>query len=295
MRQAVSIVIARKKNLLQKGLCLDQVHGRLLPSIPVIFIMIVMTLLLPAVLLGAQGDIVTFAGGGPCDGGAADLAALTSTGVAVDSSGNIYIADTYNNRIRKVDTAGVISTIAGNGAAGYSGDGGSATSAMLNGPMSVAIDAFDNIYIADQLNNCIRKVNTVGVISTVAGNGTAGFFGDGGLATSAALNNPTGVAIDSAGNIYIADANMNNYPLNYGNNRIRKVDTSGIISTVAGNGAAGYLGDGGAATSATLGAPQGVAVDAIGNIYIADVLNNRIRKVDSSGVITTVAGNGTSG
>jgi sugar lactone lactonase YvrE len=238
-----------------------------------------------------QLQIRTIAGNGSGgysgDGVAAILAQLYNpTGVAVDSSGNIYIADNYNNRIRKVDTIGVISTFAGDGTNGYAGDGGPATSAKLSRPNGVTTDSAGNIYIADKENNRVRKVDTTGVISTVAGNGTVGFSGDGGLAIEAKLYYPTGVAIDPSGNIYIAD---------YYNNRIRKVDTTGGISTVAGNGSSGYSGDGGPATSASLYNPSGVAIDRLGNIYIADTSNNRIRRVDSSGVISTVAGDGTNG
>ena len=182
--------------------------------------------------------------------------------------------------------AQTINTIAGNGTYGYSGDGGPATSAQLWDIASVAVDGLGNIYIEDNYNQVIRKVSTNGTISTVAGNGTQGYSGDGGPATSAQLNNPTGVAADGSGNIYIADAV---------NNVIRKVSTNGNISTVAGNGTASYSGDGGAATSAQLWDPEGVAVDGSGNIYIADYDNNRIRKVNTSGIISTVAGNGTPG
>ncbi|MHC1685848.1 MAG: DUF4073 domain-containing protein [Clostridiaceae bacterium] len=238
-----------------------------------------------------SGNISTVAGsatgGYSGDGGAATSAQLYSPyGVAVDSSGNIYIADTLNNRIRKVDaTSGNISTVAGGGA--EIGDGGPATSAQLYQPHGVAVDSSGNIYIADRLNYCIRKVDTSGNISTVAGIITEpGYSGDGGAATSAKLNNPIGVAVDSSGNIYIADTY---------NNRIRKVDTSGNISTVAGEGTRSYSGDGGAATSAKLNRPNGVVVDSSGNIYIADTDNNRIRKVDTSGSISTVAGTGTQG
>ena len=216
------------------------------------------------------------------DSGSAISAELNfPTGVAVDASGNLFIADRGNSVIRKVSTSGVITTVAGNGTYGYSGDGGSATAAELYWPSSVAVDASGNLFIADNWNNRIRKVSTSGVITTVAGNGTSGYNGDGGSADSAELSNPYGVAVDASGNLFIAD---------WGNNRIRKVSTSGIITTVAGNGTSGYSGDGGSADSAELYYPVGVAVDASGNLFIADEYNHRIRKVSTSGVITTVAG-----
>lgn len=241
------------------------------------------------------GQIITLAGNGIAgfsgDGGAATSAELHSPGgVAVDTAGNIYVADPGNNRIRKITAStGVISTVAGNGTAGFSGDGGAATSAELNTPVGVAVDTGGNIYIADEFNNRIRKVTlTTGIISTVAGNGTPGFSGDGGPATSASVKLPRGVSVDASGDIYIADTN---------HSRIRKVTVStGIINTVAGSGLQGYAGDGGAATSAGLCSPSGVVVDAAGNFYIADTCNNRIRKVTAStGIISTVAGNGTAG
>jgi uncharacterized protein (TIGR03437 family) len=205
------------------------------------------------------------------------------TGVAVDSSSNIYIADSLNHRIRKVSGSN-ISTIAGNGMLSYSGDGGMATAAQLNTPQAVAADSSGNFYIADTFNNVVRKVTAAGVVSTIAGNGTAGFGGDGGAATSAQLNGPQGIAVDTGGNLYVADTQ---------NARVRKI-SGGAISTVAGNGTAGYGGDGGVATSAELNFPIGLAVDGSGNLFIADFINSRIREV-SGGNITTVAGNGFSG
>jgi sugar lactone lactonase YvrE len=180
-------------------------------------------------------------------------------------------------------TTGVLTLVAGNGTYGFSGDNGPATNAQLNGPVGVTLDSAGDLYIADQGNNCIRKVSG-GVITTVAGNGTLGFSGDNGPATNAQLNYPVGVAVDPAGNLYIAD--LENF-------RIRKV-SNGVITTVAGNGTAGFSGDNGPATNAQLNYPAGVAVDPAGNLYIADLENFRIRKV-SNGVITTVAGNGTGG
>ena len=239
----------------------------------------------------SAGVITTVAGTGTAgslgDGGAAVGAQLNGpVGVAVDGAGNLYIADHLNNRIRKVDSAGVISTVAGNGTEGYSGDGGAAVGAQLYSPRGLALDGADNLYIVDNGNNRIRKVDSAGVISTVAGNGTEGYSGDGGAAVGAQLYYPNGVALDGSGNLYIAEWN---------NHRIRKVDSAGVITTVAGNGTEGYSGDGGAAVGAQLYYPNGVALDGSGNLYIADFGNHRIRKVDSAGVITTVAGNGTEG
>ena len=185
--------------------------------------------------------------------------------------------------------AQIITTVAGTTTAGYNGDGGLATMAMLWGPAGVAADKYNNLYIADNDNNRIRRVDAkTGIITTVAGNGSYAFAGDGGPAISASLKAPTGIAVDPGGNIYIAD---------YNNNRIRKVDANtGIITTIAGNGSFGFGGDGGPAVSANIWQPTGVALDAGNNIYIADYSNQRIRKVDAlTGVITTVAGNGVAG
>jgi uncharacterized protein (TIGR03437 family) len=236
------------------------------------------------------GIITTVAGGGRGglgDGGPATAASLDNpNGVAVDAAGNLYVADTHNSRIRKVSPAGTITTVAGNGTYGFSGDGGPATGASLHEPYGVAVDAAGNIYVADTRNSRIRKVSPAGVITTVAGNGTYGFSGDGGPATGASLVYPYGVAVDAAGNIYVADSD---------NRRIRKVSPTGIITTVAGSGTYGSSGDGGPATGASLNQPCGVAVDAAGNIYVADTYNSRIRKVSPAGIITAVAGNGIDG
>ena len=204
-------------------------------------------------------------------------------GVASDDSGNVYIADWQNNKIRKVNTSGIISTFAGMLFKGYSGDGGPATIAKLNCPTGVAIDKKGNVYIADDSNNVIRMVNTSGIISTVAGDSIAGFSGDGGAAIVAELKYPTGVALDTIGNIYVADQ---------ANNRIREINSSGIITTLAGTGFAGYSGNAGPATSAELNFPFGCTADGGGNVYIADTKNNRIRKISTGGIITNIAGNG---
>ena len=242
----------------------------------------------------AAGTISTFAGtstyGFNGDGSAATSTHFRlaySSGVAVDASGNVYIADTFNHRIRRVSATGTVWTIAGSGTAGFSGDSGQATSAQLNEPRGLALDAAGNVYIADRANHRIRKVDaTAGTISTIAGSGTAGATGDGGLATSARLNNPEWVAVDGAGNIYISDV---------GNRRLRKVDAAtGVISRIRGV-AGAFSGDGGPATSAQLSTPLGVAADGAGNIYIADTLNHRVRRVSATGTISTFAGTGTAG
>jgi uncharacterized protein (TIGR03437 family) len=230
----------------------------------------------------AGNGIAGFAG----DGGQATSANLNvPNGVAVDAAGNVYIADTNNNRIRRVALNGTITTVAGTGAAGFSGDTGPATSAMLNQPNRVSVDAAGNLYIADSSNNRIRKVTLDGTIMTVAGDGLRGYSGDSGPATSAALDNPVDVKPDALGNLFIDDD---------GNNVVRRVDTRGIVTTVAGNGSSGFSGDGGPAINASLNNPVGVTVDAAGNLYISDQKNNRIRKV-TNGIIATVVGTGVGG
>jgi trimeric autotransporter adhesin len=333
-----------------------------------------------------NGEITTVAGGGTGgDGGPATNAALSMPlSVAVDLSGNLYIADTANNRIRIVMPSGYLTTYAGNGSSGYSGDGGSALQAQINFPTGVALDANGNLYITDSNNGCIRRVTPNGTIATIAtvpgtgvatvdstgvlyvpeagiygyeqvvrvaldgsitllaGSGNPGFSGDGGQASAALLDlsYESSVAVDRAGNVYIADTNNgrlrevtngvihtvagngaysfsgdgaragsavfrnpaglaedasgNLYIADRSNNRIRKVAADGQVSTVAGNGSAGFSGDGGAATSASLNRPSGVTTDAVGNLYVADSGNNRIRQVTSTGIITTIAGNGVS-
>jgi uncharacterized protein (TIGR03437 family) len=249
--------------------------------------------------VSANGTITAYAGTGTSgftgDGGAATSAQLfPGHGIAVDGAGNLYIADLYNNRIRKVDASGIITTFAGSGTGnalgqgGFSGDGGQATAAMLNLPDAVAVDTAGNVYIADSSNYRIRRVDrNTGVITTVAGNGNVPqnkqTANDGGVATQVPIQQPTSVTLDSAGNLYFSDGA-----------RVQKVDTSGIIRTVAGTGTAGDTGDGGPGTSAEVKSVQGLAADNFGNLYISESAY-RVRKVDASGIITTAAGNGTRG
>jgi uncharacterized protein (TIGR03437 family) len=238
----------------------------------------------------ANGVITTVAGNGQ-EGAGGDNGPATSAqlsfprDVAVDAQGNLYIADTGNSRIRKVTAAGVISTIAGDGTPGFTGDGNAATSAELSYPAALAMGAGGVLYIADSWNYRIRKITSDGKIQTVAGNGSYGPFGDGGLATAASLGLIQSLAVDAQGNLYLSDSY---------NHRIRKVTAAGAISSVVGGGF-GPAADGGAALSATLKFPKGVAVDSQGNLYVADSLNHRIRKVTSGGVISTVAGSGAAG
>jgi len=232
--------------------------------------------------------IVTAAGMGfkgfSGDSGLAAAAQLFGANdVAIAADGSQYIADHYNHRVRKVSPDGMISTVAGNGTAGFSGDGGPGVSAKLNWPKRVAVAADSSLYIADTSNNRVRRVGLDGNISTVAGGGASG---DGGLATAAYISRPEGLAVASDGSLYIAEN---------GGNRIRRVGPDGIIATVAGNGTAGFGGDGGAATSANLSAPSSVALAADGSVYIADTNNNRIRRVGVDGIISTVAGDGSPG
>ncbi|MGA1984234.1 MAG: Ig-like domain repeat protein [Acidobacteriaceae bacterium] len=211
-------------------------------------------------------------------------------GGAADAAGNLFISDSNNHRIRRVDgNTQIISTVAGDGTPGFGGDGGPATSAMLDVPADVKLDGAGNLYIADSANHAVRMVNAAtGIIQTIAGiGGQAGYSGDGGPATQALLSNPDGIAFDGDHTLYISDT---------GNNVIRKVNlTTGIITTVAGTGTAGFSGDGGPATSGQLNNPWGIALGSDGSLYIADLSNNRIRKVSPSGTLSTLAGNGGNG
>ncbi|NOS81627.1 MAG: hypothetical protein HOP32_08620 [Nitrospira sp.] len=219
---------------------------------------------------------------------AATAALLRSpSGVAVNAAGDLWIADVNNNRIRKVNAAGIITTVAGTGTVGFNADSIAATAAHLSNPVGVAVNAAGDLWIADQNNHRIRRVDAVtGIITTVVGTGAAGFSGDTGPADVAQLSSPRGVAVDAADNLWIAD---------FGNHRIRRVDAAtGTITTVAGTGVAGFNGDNIAADAAQLSSPAGVAVNAAGDLWIADQGNHRIRRVDAaSGEITTVAGTGT--
>lgn len=243
-----------------------------------------------------RGDsqiIQTIAGNGiegfSGDGGPAIEASLrTVQGLALDAAGNLYIADVGNHVIRRVDTNGIITTVAGLGPAldqiGFNGDNQPAVQAKLAAPTDVALDAEGNLYIADSGNHRIRRVDRQGIITTVAGTGVSGFSGDGGPATAAKLRNPSAIALDAAGNLYIGEA---------GNFRIRRVDrATGTITTIAGSGAYGFGGDGGPAISARFKNISDLVIGPTGDIFVADSGNHRIRRISSDGIITTVAGRG---
>jgi alpha-tubulin suppressor-like RCC1 family protein/sugar lactone lactonase YvrE len=239
----------------------------------------------------ATGIITTVAGGGsgsgPGDGGPATAAVFGYVaGLALDGSGDLFIADHNDHRVRRIDAVtGIITTVAGDGTWGPGGDNGPATAAKLSLPDGVAVDQAGNLFIADSGANTVRRVDAAtGVITTVVGDGTYGYSGDGGLAISASLRSPESVVVDAAGDLLIAD---------YGNSRIRRVDAAtGIVTTIAG-GLSALLGDGGAAVAAGLYGPQALALDAAGDLFVADFNHWRIRRIDAfSGIITTVAGNG---
>ena len=240
----------------------------------------------------AQAQIIsTFAGNGTTgysgDGGLATAAQIDSpTCLATDRAGNLYINDQFNHAVRRVSPSGVITTIAGNGSAGFSTDGIAATAASMTLNWGIATDTSGNLFITDQTYHRVRMVNAAGIITTIAGNGTFGFSGDGGSAVLAQMKSPLGITTDPAGNVYVGD---------FYNFRIRKIALDGTISTYAGNGSNGYSGDGGPAINAQLSYVFGLSTDVAGNLYICDASNNCIRKVSTDGVITTVAGNGTVG
>ena len=239
-----------------------------------------------------DGTITTVAGGGALapsptgDNGPAVNAELNQPrAIIFDPAGNLYIADSGNNRVRKVGTDGIITTIAGNGTPGNTGDGGPAINAQLNNPNGLAFDPAGNLYIADAYNFKVRRVDPSGVITTYAGTGLPGSGGDGGPASGATLRQPYALAEDAAGNLYISD---------FSGQTIRRIDrTSGVITTFAGASVPGFSGDGGPATAAQLYGPTGMAFDSTGNLYFTDLYNQRVRKIDRSGIITTVAGDGT--
>ncbi len=235
-------------------------------------------------------SISTYAGNGVAastgDGSSPLLASFNNpSGVYIDAGNNLYVIEYSGCKIRKITSSGIVSTFAGNGIPAFAGDGGPATAASFYYPIDMVADAAGNIYVSDNANQRIRKITPAGIISTYAGSGAYGFSGDGGPATAAALRDPSRMAIDGAGNIYFADAN---------NHRIRMITPAGIISTVAGNGTAAFAGDGGPATAASLSTPLGVGFDGFGNMYIADAMNHRVRKVNTAGMISTYAGNGSS-
>lgn len=241
-----------------------------------------------------HGIITAFAGTGEAgfagDGGPALQAKINFPhAITMTDNGTVYFTDTRNHRARRITPDGIITTIAGNGQAAFSGDGGSALNASLNQPEGIAVDARGNVFIAEFNNHRIRKVSPAGIITTVAGNGTAGFSGDGGPAVNAAMNVTPVVTVDSSGNLYVGDRE---------NHRVRKVDRRGIITTVAGNGVEATtenIGDGGLAKAASLNRPVGLALDRAGNLYIAERNGHRVRKVTPAGVITTIAGTGVAG
>src|SRR6185437_15811629 len=257
-----------------------------LPFTKRIFISLAVCLASVSFIHAQNYTINTVAGNGTLgfsgDVGQATNAQISSPyGVFIDAGENIFIPDGSNNRVRIVNSNGVINTFAGNGTSGFSGDGGQATAAEMSNPYGVVGDGAGNIYVT--ANSRVRQVATNGIITTIAGTGVAGYSGDGGQASAAELNVPSGLAFDQSGNLYIADLI---------GQRIRKINTSGIITTIAGTGVSGYNGDNIAATTAEISNPNSVAIDPAGNVFISDQFNNRIREVNTNGIISTYAGTG---
>ncbi len=243
-----------------------------------------------AILLFVQslsGQVITtFAGGGSGgDGIAATSSSLPDPGACfISQNGDFFVASGTGNKIRKIDTSGIITTFAGIGTAGYFGDNGTATASELDFPDGLSFDSLQDIFISDFANDAIRKIDAItNTITTICGDGISGYSGDNGMATGAKIAGPNGICLDKYGRLYIADAN---------NNVIRRIDTNGIIITFAGTGIAGFSGDGGQATNAQLWLPTDVTSDDSNNIFIADLSNSRIRKVNALGIISTFAGNG---
>lgn len=242
--------------------------------------------------INAGGLITTIAGNGSFgsngNGSIGTSATIVPRCLALDKIGNLYISDDASNVIRKVDNLGIIHAFAGNSLAGYAGDGQQASAARFLAPSGIAIDKNGNMFVADMGNHVVRKISAAGIVSTVVGNHLMGFSGNDGPATAASLDSPYAVAVDRWGALYISD---------YGNNVVRKVDTDNVIRAFAGkHGVYGYAGDNALDTAALLNGPRGLAVDSLGNVFIADANNNVVRKVNyATGIISTVAGNGTYG
>jgi sugar lactone lactonase YvrE len=242
-----------------------------------------------------SGAEAVFAGSGPGgfdngfsgDGGPAIEAHFgCPIGVVFDTAGRLFVTDHLNNRVREIDADGTITTVAGNGDGALAGDSGKATEASMLAPSCLAFDGKGNLYICDRDNGVVRKVDRHGIITTVAGTGTRGYSGDGGPATKAQLDQPEGLAFDPQGNLYISDS---------ANNRVRRVDTHGVITTFAGNGSAGNAGEDVPATKAGVVDPNGLAFDTDGNLFVSAVDAGAVRMIDRHGIITTVAGTGVPG
>lgn len=227
----------------------------------------------------STGVVTTLAGtvgsSGSANGTGTAASFYSPSGVAVDSTGNVYVADTFNHLIRKISSTGVVTTLAGTGSSGSTNATG--TAASFNGPFSVALDSSNNVYVADSLNNLIRKIDTAGVVTTLAGSGALGSTN--GTGTAATFNHPYGVAVDASGNVYVSESAPN---------LVRKITSAGVVTTLAGTGAVGSAN--GTGTAASFSDPMGVAVDALGNVYVADYANHLIRKITPAAVVTTLAG-----